>query len=124
MAQKNSTLKTVLDILWLIFIGFVPALWLFFFGAILYITVIGIPFGTQLFKIAKVIAFPFNSDPTVDPMKHPVMNIIWAIFFGWETALYLFVVGLILCITVIGLPVGKSVIKIAKVMLVPFGAKV
>lgn len=51
-------------------------------------------------------------------------NIIWIIFGGLFTALAWLIVGLLLCITIIGIPLGKQCFKFAKLSLAPFGKKV
>lgn len=53
-----------------------------------------------------------------------IANIIWIIFGGLITALLWLLAGLLLCITIIGIPLGKQCFKFAKLSLAPFGKKV
>ena len=49
---------------------------------------------------------------------------IWFIFSGLALALGNFVLGCLLCVTIIGIPFGRQFFKIAKLALAPFGAVV
>ena len=51
-------------------------------------------------------------------------NITWIILFGWESALINLILGVILCITIVGIPWGKQYFKLAAVTFMPFGADV
>ncbi|MCR5309579.1 MAG: YccF domain-containing protein [Bacilli bacterium] len=117
-------MRTIGNILWFIFIGLWEAIGYFFAGLIWCITIIGIPFGLQAFKFAKLVIAPFGK--TVDSKfdAHPIANIIWAVFGGFVLALGFLFVGIILCITIIGIPVGKQAFKFAKLSIMPFGAEV
>lgn len=117
-------MKTLGNIIWLIFGGLFIALGWLLTGLLLCITIIGIPFGLQCFKFAKVSLTPFGMEVILDFSKHPVMNTIWLIFFGWGMFLGHLVSALILMITIIGIPFGLQVLKMAKVSLIPFGAEV
>ncbi len=76
------------------------------------------------FKIAKLVIFPFGKVVKSDFGKHPIANIIWILFGGLELAVGYLFVGLLLCITIIGIPFGKQCFKLAQLALVPFGATV
>jgi uncharacterized membrane protein YccF (DUF307 family) len=56
--------------------------------------------------------------------EHPIANILWVILVGWEMALGYLISGVLLCITVIGIPVGLQVFKLMKLAFLPFGADV
>jgi uncharacterized membrane protein YccF (DUF307 family) len=53
-----------------------------------------------------------------------ILNIIWILLFGWEFALANLVLGVLLCITIIGIPFGKQFFKIAGVAFLPFGLEI
>jgi uncharacterized membrane protein YccF (DUF307 family) len=53
-----------------------------------------------------------------------VGNIIWIILFGWWLALGYLVTGLLLCPTVIGVPLGNANFKIIPISLVPLGTRI
>ncbi len=116
-------MKTIANIIWIILAGF----WLFliysFIGILLCITIIGIPFGVQCFKIASYTLTPFGKKVKINFEKHPIANIIWMLICGWEGAFTAFIWGLILCITIIGIPLGKKCFDFGLLLLFPFGAK-
>ncbi len=117
-------MKSLGNIIWFIFVGFISFLVWTFFGLLLYITIIGIPLGRQCFKIAELIVFPFNRNVETNFNAHPIANIIWLILLGWEIAIGYVVASFILCITIIGIPFAKQCFKIVLLALMPFGAEV
>ena len=117
-------MSCIANLIWIIFGGLWTALLWLFLGLLLCITVVGIPFGLQCFKAAKLTFAPFGKKVVTNLGAHPIANIIWAVFVGWEFALVYVVAGLICCVTVIGIPVGLQSFKIAQLALLPFGAKI
>lgn len=116
-------MKLLGNILWLIFGGLIWALGLFALGALSCVTIIGIPIGLKLFQFAKFVLWPFGKRVTkVKPAGwKTVLNVIWAIFFGWESALMMLLTGVILCITIIGIPFGRQYFKMSRFILLPLG---
>lgn len=112
------------NLIWLIFGGLINALLWFIFGLILCVTIIGIPFGTQCFKVANLMLLPFGKKVDLNFFKHPIINVIWVILFGWELALSCLTFGLLFCVTIVGIPFGLQWFKFALLSLFPFGAKV
>lgn len=117
-------MKTIGNILWLIFVGFWSAVAYAFLGIFWCITIIGIPFGKQCFKLARLMFWPFGAKINYNFGKHPIANIIWLFFGGIGLAMGFFFVGLILCITIIGIPFGKQCFKLAGLSAIPFGATI
>ncbi len=117
-------MKFIGNLIWFILCGFWAGLSWFLVGLLLCIIVIGIPFGVQCFKFAKVMFFPFGKDVRIQFEEHPIMNIIWLILLGWEMALGYIISGIICCITLIGIPFGLQAFKFAKLALLPFGADI
>lgn len=115
-------MKTIGNILWFLFTGFSSAVAWFLCGVMLCITIVGIPFGEQCFKIASLVFWPFGRTVYFHFERHPIANILWAIFLGWEYAVSFFVMGLLWCVTIVGIPFGKQCFKLAKLSLMPFGA--
>jgi uncharacterized membrane protein YccF (DUF307 family) len=115
-------MKTIGNILWLVFGGLLMSIGYFLLGLLLCVTIIGIPFGLQLFKMGRLVLLPFGTDVKTEFDEHPIANIIWLIFFGWELAISHVIIGLLCCITIIGIPFGKQWFKLAKLALLPFGA--
>jgi uncharacterized membrane protein YccF (DUF307 family) len=116
------------NLIWLIFGGFFAALGYFFGGIILCITVIGIPFGLQCFKLAGLVLFPFGKKVVSDSSQSGCLsvfaNIIWIIFAGIEVALTHIIMGALLYISIIGIPWGRQHFKLLEISLMPFGKRV
>ena len=113
------------NILWLIFGGFLSGISWILAGCLCCITVIGIPLGLQCFKFASLAFCPFGKQVIYGGGGFSFLaNIIWLIFIGiWMAFAHVFV-GILLCITIIGIPFGKQFFKLAKLSLMPFGATV
>ena len=112
------------NILWLIFGGFLSGISWIIAGCLCCITVIGIPLGLQCFKFAGLAFCPFGKQVIYGGGFSLLANIIWLIFIGIEMAVAHALVGILLCITIIGIPFGKQFFKLAKLSLMPFGATV
>lgn len=117
-------MKTIGNILWLLLTGIGAAIAWFFLGLVWCITIIGIPFGKQCFKLARLSAWPFGSNVKSNFGKHPIANVIWIIFGGLELAIGFIFVGLLWCITIVGIPFGKQCFKLASLAIAPFGANI
>lgn len=117
-------MKTFLNILWLILGGLIMGICYYIIGALFCITIIGIPIGKQYFKFGKLLFMPFGKEVKSNFDKHPILNIIWVVFIGWGMALGAFILGVFLCITIIGIPFGKQWFKLIKLVALPFGAEI
>ena len=116
-------MKLLGNVLWFVIVGLVSFVSWILIGVLWCITIIGIPFGVQCFKIAAFALFPFGKTIQTNFDSHPVANVIWLIFFGWEIAVGYAIIGVILYITIIGIPFGKQCFKLASLSLLPFGAQ-
>ena len=113
------------NILWFICGGIISGLSWILAGVIWCITIIGIPIGLQCFKFAGLSFWPFGKLVVYGGgAMSTIANIFWLLFSGIPLALENLLLGLICCITIIGIPFGKQFFKIAKLALTPFGAKV
>lgn len=116
------------NIVWLIFGGLFAALGYFFGGLVLCITIAGIPWGLQCFKLAGLVLWPFGqkviSDGSNSGCLSVFCNIIWIVFGGWYTALVHIIMGIILFITIIGIPWARQHFKLVEVSLMPFGKRI
>lgn len=117
-------MKTIGNILWFLFTGLGSALGWLFTGVLWCITIIGIPFGKQAFKLASLSLWPFGKKVNGNFGKHPIANIIWFLFGGFGLALGYLFVGIFWCITIIGIPFGKQCFKLAGLAIAPFGATI
>jgi uncharacterized membrane protein YccF (DUF307 family) len=94
-------------------------------GALLCVTLIGIPFGVQSFKLAWLALTPFDREVT--PVTGPVGvlsvvgNVIWILLGGFQLALVHLLLATLNAITVIGIPNARQHLKLAMLALLPFG---
>lgn len=113
------------NILWFLFGGLLSALAWVLAGCIWCITIVGIPVGLQCFKFASLALWPFGKEIRFgNGTVSFLINLIWILLFGWEMALGHLVVGLLWCVTIVGIPFGLQFFKLAKLSLMPFGAEV
>jgi uncharacterized membrane protein YccF (DUF307 family) len=121
-------MKILGNLIWLIFGGFAIFLEYMFAGLALCITIIGIPFGIQSFKLGILALWPFGKK--IELMDYApgclstIMNVIWFFIGGiWIAFTHLFF-GVLLGITIIGIPWAKQHFKMMSLALTPFGRKV
>jgi uncharacterized membrane protein YccF (DUF307 family) len=106
----------------LIFIGYVLG------GIILCLTIIGIPFGFQCFKLAGGVLAPFGRE--VREKEPPggwvsiVLNVIWIILPGLELAIMHLALAAVFALTIIGIPIASQHIKLIPLALLPFGRQI
>lgn len=113
------------NLLWLVFGGFLSGLGWMVSGLLWCLTVIGIPYGTQCFKFARLSFCPFGKEIVYGGgVVSLAANIIWTIFFGIPMALGHILLGCFWCITIVGIPFGRQFFKLAKLAFAPFGSRV
>ena len=114
------------NIIWLVLGGILGAIAWFIAGLLLCVTIVGIPFGIQCFKIAGFVLWPFGRDIQIGNFGACgfILNVLWIIILGWELAVTHVVIGAIFCITIIGIPFGLQHFKLSMLGLVPFGARI
>jgi uncharacterized membrane protein YccF (DUF307 family) len=116
------------NLIWLIFGGLAAAIGYIFGGFILCITIVGIPWGLQCFKLAAVVLWPFGK--SIVPKNGGegclslLCNIIWLLCGGLYTALVHLVFAAIFYITIIGIPFGRQHLKLMELSLFPFSRNV
>ena len=121
-------MNLLLNIIWLIFGGFIIVLGYLLGAILLCITIIGIPFGIQCFKLAGLALAPFGRE--VREKEPPsgalavIMNIIWIILPGLELAVMHLLLAVAFAITIIGLPIAAHHLKMTRLALLPFGFEV
>lgn len=116
------------NILWVVLGGIVISLYYAVVGLLFCITIVGIPFGLQLLKIAGLALWPFGRQIVPGSSDGGclslLMNIIWILFGGIEIALLHVGFGLFFCVTIIGIPFGVQHFKMALLALTPFGKEI
>jgi uncharacterized membrane protein YccF (DUF307 family) len=125
---QNSYMNFLGNLIWLIFGGLFSALGYFFGGIILCITIIGIPWGVQCLKLAGLVLWPFGkkvvSDSSQTGCLSVLANIIWIVFGGIAVTLNHLIMGIILYISIIGIPWGRQHFKLLEISLLPFGKRI
>jgi Predicted membrane protein len=113
------------NLVWLIFGGIIIAIEYFIGSLLLMITIVGIPFGVQTLKMGALAIWPFGRDTHVHSRAsgclYILMNLLWLLCGGIWIALTHAFFGLLLCITIIGIPFGLQHFKLTAVALNPFG---
>lgn len=121
-------MNVFLNILWFIFGGIVVCIEYVISSLLLMVTIIGIPFGLQTLKMAGLALFPFGKEVQSTPESggclNLFMNLLWILLGGIPICLSHLFFGVILCITIIGIPFGKQHFKLAGLALTPFGKKI
>jgi len=116
--------KVLFNIFWVIIIGLSSAISSAIMGVLCCITIVGIPLGLQHFKFIKLAFAPAGRAVVTNFNKHPIMNVLWLIFGGLILSILYYLIGVICCISIIGIPLGLQLFKIAKFNLGPFGAEI
>ncbi len=117
-------MRFIANIFWMIFGGIWLALLWLICGIILCVTIVGIPFGIQCFKMARLSLAPYGKKVDLNFSEHPIANTVWAVFGGWIIAIIYFFAGLLNCITIFGIPRGIQCFKLMKLAFFPFGADI
>lgn len=121
-------MKTVGNILWLLLAGIWLAIGYVIAGILNFVIIIGIPFGIQAFKLAGYALWPFGraviNRPQRDVSISTLGNVAWFFFGGWFLALSHLFTGLLLMLTVVGIPLGIANVKMAGLALAPFGKQI
>lgn len=121
-------MNLILNLVWLVFGGFLVVLAYLLGGLLLCITIIGIPFGIQCFKLAGLALAPFGRE--IREKEPPsgavavIMNIIWILLPGVELAVLHLLLALAFAITIVGLPIAAQHLKMTRLALIPFGFEV
>ena len=111
-------MKLLGNLLWLVFGGLFIAIEYFLASLLLMITIIGIPFGVQTMKLAVLAIWPFGKDINIQD------NMIWILIGGVWISLSHLIFGILLGITIVGIPFAKQHFKLASLALTPYGRKI
>jgi uncharacterized membrane protein YccF (DUF307 family) len=116
------------NIVWIVFGGLIIFLMYVISSVLLFLTIIGIPFGIQTLKLSMLALVPFGKDVINKPNEpgclSTIMNIIWILIGGIWISLTHFIFGLLLAITIIGIPFALQHFKLGMLALTPFGKEI
>ena len=119
--------RVILNVIWLIFCGLWMAIAYVLAGLLAFVLIITIPFGIAAFRIAGYVLWPFGRTIDRDPgsgVASVIGNVLWIVLFGWWLAVGHLVSGVLLCLTIIGIPLGLANFKLITVGLRPFGREI
>jgi uncharacterized membrane protein YccF (DUF307 family) len=118
-------MKILGNLIWLIFGGIIIAVEYFAGSLVLIITIVGIPFGIQTLKMGSLAIWPFGRDSRVHTRAsgclYILMNVLWLLCGGIWIALTHALFGLLLCMSLVGIPFGLQHFKLTAIALSPFG---
>jgi uncharacterized membrane protein YccF (DUF307 family) len=120
-------MRTVGNVLWLVLAGLWLAIGYVLAGILAMVLIVTIPFGIASFRLAGYVLWPFGRTTTWRRdagIWSVIGNVIWIILFGWELALIHLVAGLLLMVTIIGIPFGVACWKMIPLSLVPLGRQI
>ncbi|HEX2936775.1 MAG TPA: YccF domain-containing protein [Bacteroidales bacterium] len=121
-------MKILGNIIWLLFGGILIAVEYFVSSILLIVTIIGIPFGLQTLKLAGLALWPFGREArykeSASGCLSTIMNIIWILIGGIWISLSHVAFGLLLFITIVGIPFAMQHFKLAGLALTPFGREI
>jgi uncharacterized membrane protein YccF (DUF307 family) len=121
-------MKIIGNIIWLIFGGLITALEYLISSVLMMITIVGIPFGIQTLKLAGLALWPFGKKVVTHERSNGclyiIFNVIWILVGGIWISLTHVLFGVLLFITIIGIPFAKQHFKLASLALTPFGKDV
>ncbi|MBO4263955.1 MAG: YccF domain-containing protein [Bacteroidales bacterium] len=116
------------NLIWVVFGGALIALLYYLAGFLMCLSIIGIPFGLQLFKLGTFALWPFGHE-LVSRVSEPsgisiILNLLWILVGWWEIALLHAGCGIVFCLSIIGIPFGLQHFKLAIATIFPFGKEV
>ena len=120
-------LRLLLNLVWFVIHGWLLALAYLLAGLIACVLVVTIPFGIACFRLAGYAALPFGRTtvPAADTgAASAVGNLLWFVLVGWWLSLLHVIAGIAYCLTIIGIPFGMALFKLAAVGLFPLGKRV
>ena len=125
--MHTGSVRTIGNVLWLVLAGWWLALGYVVAGLVAFVLIITIPFGIAAFRMAGYVVWPFGR--TVVWKRQAGIwsvlgNVVWVIVLGWELAFGHLVAGLLLCVTIIGIPFGVACWKMVPLALLPLGREV
>jgi uncharacterized membrane protein YccF (DUF307 family) len=120
-------MRLILNIIWLLLCGIWMAIAYTIAAVICFILIITIPFGIAALRIAWFALWPFGRVAVRRPdagVASGIGNILWVVLCGWWLALAHLITGVLLCLTIIGIPLGLANFKLIPISLLPLGREI
>jgi len=119
--------RFILNVIWLLLCGVWMAIGYTVAAVICFILIITIPFGIATLRIARFALWPFGKTLVDRPdagAASIVGNVLWILLCGWWLAIANLVTGLLMCLTIVGIPLGLASFKLIPVSLMPLGREI
>ncbi len=120
-------IRVILNVIWLVFEGLWMAILYAVAGLLCFVLIITIPFGIAAFRIAGYVLWPFGRTIERRPeagVASMIGNVLWVVLFGWWLALGHLISGILLGLTIIGIPLAIASFKIIPITLLPLGVRI
>lgn len=120
-------MRIVLNVLWLVLSGLWLALGYAVAGLVMCLLIITIPFGVASFRLAAYVLWPFGRTVVRRPdagVPSAIGNVLWFVLIGLWMAIAHLILGVVLCATIIGIPLGLGNFKLAAVAIAPLGKEI
>ena len=120
-------MRFILNVIWFVLCGLWMSLAYVLAAVICFILIITIPFGIASLRIARFALWPFGKTVVDNPeagAASTIGNVLWILLCGWWLALGNLVAGVLMCLTIIGIPLGLASFKLIPVSLIPFGREI
>ncbi|MGV1034071.1 MAG: YccF domain-containing protein [Microbacteriaceae bacterium] len=120
-------MRTLLNIIWLVFSGFWMWAAYVLFGILCFVLIITIPWGIACWRVASYALWPFGRQVVAHPEAGAwsfIGNVIWFLIAGLWLSIGHIVTGIALCITIIGIPLGIASFKMVSISLAPLGKEI
>jgi uncharacterized membrane protein YccF (DUF307 family) len=120
-------MRLLLNVIWFVFAGLWMAIGYAVAALLCFVLVVTIPFGLASLRIGMFALWPFGKTVVRRPdagIASSLGNVLWLVLCGWWLALGHFASGVLLCLTVIGIPLGVANFKLVPVSLLPLGREI
>lgn len=122
--RNMKDFNIVLDVIWVFLIGLFGSLICGIAGTLYCLTIVGVPFGLILYRVIPLVFKPINKRVVLNFKDFWFFNVLWLFCGGFIIAMFFEIVTLLFYITIIGIPIGRQIKKIATVFWAPFGAEI
>ena len=120
-------MRLLLNLIWLVLCGWWMAILYTIAALICFVLIITIPFGIAALRIAGYALWPFGRSVVMRRdvgLGALIGNVIWIVLVGWWLAIGHLTSGIVLCLTIIGIPLGLANFKLIPISLLPLGTRV
>jgi uncharacterized membrane protein YccF (DUF307 family) len=120
-------MRLILNVIWLVLCGWWMAVLYCLAGLVCAVLIITIPFAVASFRIASYVIWPFGRSVELRRdagIASVIGNLIWIVVVGWWLAVGHLTSGILLCLTIIGIPLGLASFKLIPISRLPLGVRV